>query len=292
VSRLAGARVLITGASSGIGAATAHAMAGSGARLLLTGRDRDRLTTVAAATGGRAVTCDLTTPGTAAATIGGTGASAATGTGALGIAGTGGVIGIAGTGEAAGVAGLVALAGPVDVLVANAGAGWAGEFTAMPPGELERLVALNLTVPMLLTRLLLPGMIESGRGHVVLVGSIAGAVGVRHEAVYSAAKAGLMVFAESLRHELRGPAAPRVSVSVVLPGVVDTPFFARRGTPYVRRHPAPVPPARVARAIVAAVERDRPESYVPAWLRLPARLRGAAPGPFRLLARRAGGPSG
>ncbi|MEO3812267.1 SDR family NAD(P)-dependent oxidoreductase [Sphaerisporangium sp. B11E5] len=254
-SRLDGARVLVTGASSGIGAATARAMAARGAKVTLTGRDAGRLAAVAAETGGRAVACDLLADREA--------------------------------GRDGGVAGLVAAAGPVDVLVANAGAGWAGPFTGMPPAELERLVRLDLVVPMVLTRLLLPGMIESGRGHVVLVSSIAGAVGVRDEAVYSAAKAGLTVFAEALRHELRGPGAP--GVSVVLPGVVDTPFFARRGAPYARRRPVPVPPERVARAIVAAVERGRPESYVPAWLRLPARLRGAAPGPFRLLARRAGG---
>ncbi|MFC6082967.1 SDR family NAD(P)-dependent oxidoreductase [Sphaerisporangium aureirubrum] len=276
-TRLAGARVLITGASSGIGAATARAMAPTGARLLLTGRDRTRLAAVAAETGARALVCDLTAPDAAAR-------ATAPAPGHAEVAGSAGVV------EAHGVAGLVAAAGTVDVLVANAGAGWAGAFTAMPPQELERLVVLNLTVPMLLTRLLLPGMIESGRGHVVLVASIAGAVGVRDEAVYSAAKAGLLVFAESLRHELRGPGAP--GVSVVLPGVVDTPFFARRGAPYARRHPAPIPAERVARAVVAAVERGRPESYVPAWLRLPARLRGAAPGPFRLLARRAGGSAG
>nr|WP_221475503.1 SDR family NAD(P)-dependent oxidoreductase [Sphaerisporangium rubeum] len=246
---MAGARVLVTGGSSGIGAATAHAMAAHGAEVTITGRDPARLAAVAARTGGRAVLCDLLAGG--------------------------------------GPADLVAAAGPVDVLVAAAGAGWAGAFTAMPPEGIDRLVRLNLTVPMLLTRLLLPGMIAAGRGHVVLISSIAGAVGVPGEAAYSAAKAGLVMFAEALRHELRTPGAP--GVSVVLPGAVATPFFTRRGTPYTRRHPAPVPPERVARAVVAAVETSRPESYVPAWLAFPARLRGAAPAVYRLPARRAGG---
>lgn len=245
--RLAGARVLITGASSGIGAATARAMAASGADLVLSGRDRERLGAVASETGGRGIPGDLTTD----------------------------------------VAGLAGRAGAVDVLVANAGTGWAGSFVEMPDDTVERLVAANLTAPVLLTRLLLPGMIERGRGHLVYVASIAGALGVRDEAVYAATKAGLLTFAESLRYELSG-----IGVSVVLPGVVDTPFFQRRGAPYTRRWPVPIPAERVADRIVSAVEYGRPESYAPGWLRLPARFKGAAPGTFRALAGMFGGSTG
>jgi short-subunit dehydrogenase len=241
--RLEDSRVLITGASSGIGAATARAMAGTQARLVLAGRDRRRLDAVAAETGGEVLTADLETD----------------------------------------AAELAAVAGPVDVLVGNAGMGWAGPLTRMPDDTIERLIAVNLTAHIMLTRLLLPGMIARGRGHIVFVASIAGAMGVREEAVYSATKAGLIIFAEGLRHELS-----RIGVSVVLPGAVDTPFFDRRGTPYTRRRPTPVPAERVARAIVSAVERDLAESYVPGWLRLPARLRGTAPNVFRMLAGRLG----
>ncbi|WP_214415836.1 SDR family NAD(P)-dependent oxidoreductase [Sphaerisporangium fuscum] len=251
--RLTGARVLITGASSGVGAATARLMAGTGARLLLAGRDRARLEAVAAEAGGQPLVADLTTD----------------------------------------VAALAERAGHVDVLVNNAGAGWAGPFQRMPATAVDALVDVNLAAPIRLTRLLLPAMVEAGRGHVAFVASIAGAIGVGHEAVYSATKAGLLVFAEALRDELRPiPSRGGVGVSVVLPGVVDTPFFERRGTPYGRRRPVPIPPQRVARAIVAAIEHDRPETYVPAWLRLPARLRGAAPGPFRRLATALGGARG
>ncbi|MEZ0075966.1 SDR family NAD(P)-dependent oxidoreductase [Planotetraspora sp. GP83] len=241
--RLEGARVLITGGSSGIGAATARAMAGKRACLVLSGRDERRLQAIASETGGRAVPADVITD----------------------------------------AAGLAERAGPVDVLVSNAGEGWAGPLTAMPDDAIERVIAVNLTAPITLAKLLLPAMIERGRGHVVFVASIAGAVGVPGEAVYSAAKAGLLVFAESLRQEAAGMCAG-IGVSVVLPGVVDTPFFARRGAPYARRWPAPIPPERVARAITRTVERDQAEAFVPGWLRLPARLRGAAPGPFRVLA--------
>lgn len=113
--------------------------------------------------------------------------------------------------------------------------------------------------------------------------------------MYAATKAGLLAFAESLRYELpavdvNGVEGKGVGVTAVVPGVVDTPFFARRGRPYTRRRPVPVPPERVARAIATAVERDRAEVYVPAWLRVPARLHGAAPGAFRILARRFGRP--
>lgn len=236
--RLDDSRVLITGASSGIGAATARAMAGRHARLVLTGRDRARLEAVAAQTGGRCVTADI----------------------------------------ASGTVALATEAGAVDVLVANAGTGWAGSVTGMSVWAIEDLVAVNLVAPMRLTRLLLPGMIERGRGHIVFVASIAGVVGVPGEAVYSATKAGLIGFADALRAETG------VGVSVVLPGVVDTPFFQRRGAPYARRRPAPIPAERVARAIVRAVERESAEVYVPGWLELPARLKGVAPGVFRRLA--------
>lgn len=178
---------------------------------------------------------------------------------------------------------LAADAGRVDVLVSNAGLGSFGDLAALPPDEVERLLRINLVAPVELTRALLPGMLARRRGHVVLVGSIVGAVGRPREAVYAAAKAGLAVFAESLRAEVSGSG---VGVSLVVPVAVDTGFFAARGEPYGRRRPRPVPPARVARAIVEAIRRDRPEVVVPRVLVVPMRLHGAAPRLFRSLARR------
>jgi short-subunit dehydrogenase len=248
VSPLAGSTALVTGASSGIGAATAELLGRRGARVLLTGRDETALRRVAEATGGDHLAVDLGADG--------------------------------GPQRVADWA-----AGAVDVLVCNAGVGWAGRLVDMPAAEVDRLVRVNVLATLRLAGELLPGMVERGRGHLVLVSSIAGCLGVAEEAVYAATKAALRTFADSVRYEVAGSG---VGVSVVVPGVVDTAFFDRRGTPYPRRRPQPRPPEEVARAVVDAVERNRAEVFVPRWLRLPARLHGALPGLVRTLQRRFG----
>jgi short-subunit dehydrogenase len=228
--KLAGAACLVTGASSGIGRATAAALGARGGRVTALGRDAERL----AGVGERQIVHDLAGP-------------------------------------------LPDDLGPVDVLVNNAGIG--------ETDDVQRLVAVNLVAPILLTRALLPGMLERGRGHVVNVASIAGFVGPREESVYAATKGGLIAFSESLRYELRGTG---IGVTLVAPGVVATEFFERRGTPYERRWPRPIPAERVAEAIADAIERGRDEVFVPAWLGTVARFRGAAPGLFRRLTGRFG----
>jgi short-subunit dehydrogenase len=77
-------------------------------------------------------------------------------------------------------------------------------------------------------------------------------------------------------------------VSLIVPRVIDTPFFDRRGRPYRRKRSAPIPPRRVAEAIVCALEHDSDVVYVPRWLRVPAWLHGATPAAFRTLAARFG----
>ena len=262
--RLTGAVALVTGGSSGIGAATARALAAHGARVLIAGRDQARLQAIAGQTGGIALTGDLAAPDGPAYLAAAAQRAAAT-------------LPLAPGNDAAGI----------DILVNNAGLGWAGPIGDITAEKVAELVAVNLTAPMQLTRLLVPGMVARGRGRVVFVSSIAAATGVRGEAVYSATKAGLGLFAESLAYELDGH---DVRVSVIVPGVIDTPFFDRRGRPYGRKRPGPQPPERVARAIVACLEHDRCISYVPRWMRLPAWLHGAAPGTFRALATRFGDP--
>ena len=263
--RLTGAVALVTGGSSGIGAATARALAAAGVRLLIAGRDPPRLPAVAGQIGGIDLAGDLAAPDGPAGLAAAAQRAAATLPPAPGDGATAGI----------------------DILVNNAGLGWAGPIGDITAEKVAELVAVNLTAPMQLTRLLLPGMVARGRGRVVFVSSIAAATGVRGEAVYSATKAGLVSFAESLAYELDGH---DVRVSVIVPGVIDTPFFDRRGRPYGRKRPGPQPPERVARAIVACLEHDRGVSYVPRWMRLPAWLHGAAPGTFRALATRFGDP--
>lgn len=250
--RIQGAVALVTGASSGIGRATALALAQRGATVLLHGRNRVALDEVADRTGGTVLVEDLVEPG-----------------GGRRLA------------EQA-----VAVAGRLDIVIANAGVGAAGAFTTVPEDMPARLIAANLTAPIELTRAVLPSMLAEGRGSIVLVTSIAGRTGVAGEAVYAATKAGLDAFAESLRLELHGTG---VRVGVFVPGVVATEFFARRGRPYGRSRPRPQSPHAAAARILRLVETGRAEAYLPRWLRLPVVVRSVTPGLYRRLAARFGG---
>ncbi|WP_156721399.1 SDR family NAD(P)-dependent oxidoreductase [Streptomyces apocyni] len=244
--------VLITGGSSGVGAAVAARFAAEGAwDVLLSGRDRGRLGRVADACGAVALPEDLRDR----------------------------------TSHQRLVSTALTHVRHLDVLVASAGVGWAGPFDHMPADKIDEILAVDLAAVVHLTRLVLPHMLRRDRGHLAFIGSIAGSVGVRDEAVYAASKAALETFATSLRYELRGT---RVGISMIIPGAVDTPFFTRRGRPYHRSRPHPVSPVRVAEAVHDAVVHRRAEVYLPAWLRLPARFQGVAPGLFHRLATRLG----
>lgn len=245
--QLTGRSALVTGASSGIGRAITVQLARHGVQVKATGRDIQALRELSSATGADVLSADLRDP------------------------------------EA--IERVSSWAAAVDILVNNAGFGWSGPFDEMAPQDIEELVRVNLLAPIQLTRALLPAMIERRTGRVVNVSSIAGHVGVGHEAVYAATKAALMGFTDSLRYELGGTG---VGVTLVSPGVVETPFFDRAGRPYSRSFPPMIRPERVASAIVRAIERDASDVFVPRWMRLPARLRGAWPAFYRGLAARFG----
>jgi short-subunit dehydrogenase len=247
--------VLVTGASGGIGRATAHLLAARGAHVVAAGRDPVALRDVAESTGGTALNEDLRDP-LAADRL---------------------------------VARALDARGRLDGVVASAGIGHAGPVADMTSRQVAALVDLNVRSTLLLARAAAAAFrLQADDGDrrprgIVFVSSIAGAVGVPGESVYSATKAAVESFAVVLREELR---PDDVTVSTVLPGVVDTDFFARRGAPYDRRIPRPMPPARVAQAVVGALESGRPRTVVPRWLAFPAWLSAAVPGPYRALARR------
>lgn len=248
---LSGSTALVTGASGGIGAATARVLADRGVRVVAHGRDQARLTELAEQTRAPFVVADLAQPG--------------------------------GPEQLAERA--VRTAGPIEAVIHCAGVGWRGDVGAMSAEDVSRLIAVNLQAPIQLTRALLPTMRAARAGHIAFVGSIAGLTAVCHEAVYSAVKSGLGAFAESLRMELAGTG---VGVSTLNPGAVDTGFWDARGCEYHRRIPRPVDPERIARLLVADIEHDRSTRIVPRWLALAPATRALAPGAYRHLAARFG----
>lgn len=243
---LAGAAVLVSGASGGIGVAVSRSLRAEGANLVLHGRDEAALLRLAEEVGGDVICKELSREPMAASHV---------------------------------VERAVEILGKLDAVVMAAGAGWAGELESMPAGRLEEIIALNLVAPLHLARAAAPELRRSPIGSLVFVASIAGHLGVRNEVAYSAAKGGLIAAAEGLAGEL----AP-AKVSVVSPGAVKTAFFERRGRPYERSLPRPIVPERVAQAVVRCVREGQPELIVPRWLRVPVVVRSVSPSLYRRLA--------
>lgn len=246
---IAGSRVLLTGATGGLGVALAGELAHRGARLILAGRAPDPLRRLAASLPGQHRTCvaELADPAQAAA--------------------------------------LAEEAQPVDVLIANAAVVAADRLEDLTAPEVAAQIAVNLTAPAVLAAALVPGMLARGRGHVVLVSSAAGrAATLANGPVYTASKWGLRGLGLQLREEWR---ATGVGVSVIYPGpVAEAGMFARAQTslpPGMRA----VTPAQVARATITAIERDRAEVVVAdIATRGACRVSGIAPRLVAAIARR------
>lgn len=153
--------------------------------------------------------------------------------------------------------------GHVDVLVNNAGVETVEEFHAIDVDRMAHTLAVNLIAPMILTRLVLPGMLAQARGHVVNIASLAGKSGPPHSETYASSKAGLIGFTQSLRASYAGTG---VSASAICPGFVGGEgMFADRarasGVAPPRLLGASRPEA-VGEAVITAIEDDAPELLV------------------------------
>jgi short-subunit dehydrogenase len=187
----AGTVAWITGASSGIGAALARALAGQGAHLVLSGRNRDALDAVA----GELATDTLVLP----FEVTDQAALPAAADAAWGWA--------------------QARGGGIDMLVNNAGISQRSLAVDTDFIVYDRIVAVDLLAPIALTQALLPRMVARGQGRMVMMSSVAGKVGVPMRTAYCAAKFGLIGYADALRAEL---AEAGLTVHVVAPGSVRT----------------------------------------------------------------------
>ncbi|MHB8573169.1 MAG: SDR family NAD(P)-dependent oxidoreductase [Candidatus Dormibacteria bacterium] len=219
---LNGRVALVTGASRGLGQHIARALSRAGARVAVTARSEQEL---------RALVTEL--GGTASAHVGDVTVDAD---------------------RRRLLAEVESTAGPVDVLVNNAGANRPCAYVQFPAEELNFMVALNLVAPMLLTQLVLPGMLQRGRGQIVNISSMSGIKGTPFAVTYSATKFGLNGFSDALRHELLGTG---VSVSAICPGYVEGEGAFARHSGEVQGGLGMVAPGAVAAAVVDAVRRDR-----------------------------------
>jgi 3-oxoacyl-[acyl-carrier protein] reductase len=244
--KIDGAVAIITGASRGIGRATARALHDRGATVGLVARSRDELHALARELGARA-----------------------------GVA----IADIADRDQVDNaIAHLAGTLGPVDILVNNAGIGAYASMLEAAPDTYEHLMRVNYLGTVYATRAVLDSMVSRRRGHIVNVASIAGKVGAPFEAAYSASKFAVVGMSESLAAEVH-PFG--IAVSLINPGPVDTDFTNARGVPFQRSIPRPMRPERVASAVVKAIEEDRFEQTFPRWLRSGIVARAIAPSLYR-----------
>jgi 3-hydroxybutyrate dehydrogenase len=237
-----GTRVVVTGASRGIGRVVATELADRGCDVGLVARSADELEELAAALPGdghQALAADV--------------------------------------GDADQVAGAIAAFEPLDVLVANAGVADYGPFRDMEIATVERMTRVNWLGTVYAVSAALPGMLDRARGHIVVVSSGAGLRSFPWAAVYGATKAAQRGFAEALRHELSGTG---VSLTTVYPGEVESNLHDHAASLpdwNLRNKQDPPPAGPLAEAIVRAVENDERAVYYPAEVRTLRVLHGLSP---------------
>jgi len=232
---LRGRRVLVTGASRGIGEAIVRRLAPTGASLALVARQEKPLTALAAELGAVAYPADLSDPHQVSALIQ-----------------------------------RVEADGPVDVLVNNAGIDNCGAFTAQSAEELRQIYQVNLLAPAELCRRVIPNMVGRGRGHIVNVSSTAGVAVLPGLVAYSSTKAGLSQLTAGLRADLKG--LP-IGTTLVELGPIPTEMLSKvdsyrpAAKAFRRLHQlgvlVDVSKERVAADVVEAIERDRRHVRLP-----------------------------
>ena len=219
--QIAQTRVLLTGATGGIGQAIARALHARGAHLLLSGRRQEVLDERVTELGGEraeALPADLKSP------------------------------------EAARE--LVERAGRVDILVANHALPGSGRLDSYSIEEMDRALDVNLKAPVYMAHALVPQMIERGAGHLVFISSMSGKVATGGGSLYSATKFGLRGFAASLHDELERDG---VGVTTVFPGFIsDAGMWADTGLE-LRKGVGMRSPEQVADAVVKGIEKNRAE---------------------------------
>src|SRR3954465_1081899 len=242
--------IAITGASAGIGRATALRLARDGAAIAICARRADRLDRVAAeidAAGGQALA--MTADVTRAEEVG------------------------------AFVARTVERFGRLDVMLCNAGFGIAGAIDDIAPDQMQKLMDVNYTGTYHAIRAALPAFRRQHAGHIIVVSSIVGKRGVPYMGAYSATKFAQVGLAECLRSELAGSG---IHVSVVYPVSTETEFFdvmsRETGTAVTPAMGPRQSVEQVAEAIARAIRRPVPEVYPHAKSRALVVLNALAPG--------------
>ena len=250
-----GTRVLITGASRGIGESLARALAARGCVLGLVARDEQRLRELAAS-----------------------------------LPGEGHQVLVAEVGDRWAIAEAIAAFGELDVVVANAGVADYGPWLELEEDLELRMVVTNFLGTLHTIRPTLPRMVERGRGHVVVISSGAALRTFPGAAVYGASKAAQRGYAEALWHELDGTG---VGVTIVYPGEIATNLHDHQPErlPTWRRGGHEADPDKLAQAIVKGVEKDKRGVYFPPAVRLLQTMHGISPRLADIALQRMRGPS-
>jgi short-subunit dehydrogenase len=248
---LNGSRILLTGATGGLGGAIARALHARGAHLVATGRRVEVLDGLVSELGDRveARALDLSDGGS--------------------------------------VRGFCEEVGQVDVLVANAGLPGTGKLDEYTPEQIDRVLDVNLRAPIQMTNALLPAMLERDRGHLVYISSMSGKVATARSSLYNGTKFGLRGFAYAVREDLRDTG---VGVTTVFPGFISDAGMWADGGQELPKMIRTKTPEDVASAVIKGIEKDKAEIDVaPFFVRFGGWLAGPAPNAVSAINKRGGG---